>query len=147
MVAAFDRKNFMLYLFLIVFNIGAWALALVTFHQHPLLVGSSLLAYSFGLHHAVDADHIAAIDNVIRKLMHADRRLTTVGLMFSLGHSTVVIAASIAIAITAGAAQTWIAHFKTIGGLVGALVSTTFLLSLAAKNLAVLRSVIGLFAE
>lgn len=131
---SFRQQVFMLYLLLIVFNIGAWALALVVFHQHPLLVGTSLLAYSFGLRHAVDADHIAAIDNVTRKLMHGDRRPMTVGLMFSLDHAPIVIAASIAIAITAGAAQTWIAHFKTIGGLVGAAVSTTFLALACCKE-------------
>lgn len=143
----FRRKILVLYLFLLAFNLGAWAVALVTFRQHSLLIGTSLLAYTFGLRHAVDADHIAAIDNVTRKLMHADSRPTTVGLMFSLGHSTVVVAASIAIAITAGATQAWIADFKTIGEVVGALVSTIFLLSLAGMNLSVLRSVICLFRK
>jgi high-affinity nickel-transport protein len=58
-----------LYAALLTFNLGAWLWAFIAFHDYPLLLGTSLLAYSFGLRHAVDADHIAAIDNVTRKLM------------------------------------------------------------------------------
>ena len=50
-------------------NVAVWIWAVVSFHGYPLLLGTSLLAYTFGLRHAVDADHIAAIDNVTRKLM------------------------------------------------------------------------------
>ncbi len=71
----------------------------------PLLLGTALLAYSFGLRHAVDADHIAAIDNVTRKLMQEGKRPVAVGFMFSLGHSTIVVLGSAAIAATALALQ------------------------------------------
>lgn len=64
-------------------------------------MGMALLAYSFGLRHAVDADHIAAIDNVTRKLMQQGKTPIAVGTFFSLGHSTIVILASLAIAATA----------------------------------------------
>src|SRR5271170_3891126 len=57
-----------------------------------------MLAYSFGLRHAFDADHIAAIDNVTRKLIQEGKRPVGVGLFFSLGHSTIVVGLSIAIA-------------------------------------------------
>ena len=58
-----------IYAILLVFNAAAWLWAVLAFRHYPLLLGTALLAYSFGLRHAVDADHIAAIDNVTRKLM------------------------------------------------------------------------------
>ncbi|MFM0738728.1 HoxN/HupN/NixA family nickel/cobalt transporter [Paraburkholderia xenovorans] len=134
-----------LYLLLIAFNVGAWVWAFAAFHHYPLLMGTSLLAYSFGLRHAVDADHIAAIDNVTRKLMQAGKRPITVGLMFSLGHSTIVVLASVGIAATAMALQTRMAGFKEIGGLIGTVVSTLFLFAIALMNLVILRSVIRAF--
>jgi len=74
-----------LYALLTGFNIAAWCWAFVAFHRFPVLLGTAFLAYSFGLRHAVDADHIAAIDNVTRKLMQQGKRPVAVGLMFSLG--------------------------------------------------------------
>ena len=76
---------------LIAANVLAWVWALIAFHDYPVLVGTAFLAYTFGLRHAVDADHIAAIDNVTRKLMQEGKRPVSVGLFFSLGHSTVVV--------------------------------------------------------
>ena len=90
-----------MYVFLALANIALWVIAFVTFHHYPVLLGTSLLAYSFGLRHAVDADHIAAIDNVTRKLMQQGQRPVGVGLFFSLGHSTIVFGLSAAVAITA----------------------------------------------
>jgi high-affinity nickel-transport protein len=139
------RKISGLYLLLIAFNAGAWGWAFAAFHQYPLLMGTSLLAYSFGLRHAVDADHIAAIDNVTRKLMQEGKRPITVGLMFSLGHSTIVVLASVGIAATAMALQSRMDGFKEIGGLIGTLVSTFFLFAIALMNLVILRSVIRAF--
>src|ERR1700730_16877276 len=72
-------------------NIGAWVWAILAFHDKPLLLGTAFLAYSFGLRHAVDADHIAAIDNVTRKLMQEGQRPVSVGFFFSLGHSTISV--------------------------------------------------------
>lgn len=139
------QKISWLYLLLIAFNVGAWVWAFIAFHQYPLLMGTSLLAYSFGLRHAVDADHIAAIDNVTRKLMQEGKRPITVGLMFSLGHSTIVVLASVGIAATAMALQSKMTEFKEIGGLIGTLVSTFFLFAIALMNLIILRSVIRAF--
>src|SRR5579862_6898782 len=84
---------------LIAANILAWAWALIAFRDYPVLVGTAFLAYAFGLRHAVDADHIAAIDNVTRKLMQDGKRPVAAGLFFSLGHSTVVVVASAAVAL------------------------------------------------
>ena len=80
-----------IYGILFTFNAAAWLWAIVAFRHYPLLLGTALLAYSFGLRHAVDADHIAAIDNVTRKLMQQGKRPVAVGFMFSLGHSTIVV--------------------------------------------------------
>ena len=134
-----------MYTLLLVMNVGAWLWAFFTFRHYPLLMGTSFLAYSFGLRHAVDADHIAAIDNVTRKLMQEGKRPVAVGFMFSLGHSTVVILACVVIAATALAFKTQIDSVREIGGLIGTLVSAFFLLIIAAINLVVLRSVYQTF--
>ena len=126
---------------LVGFNLGAWAWAFAAFHRHPVLLGAALLAWVFGLRHAVDADHIAAIDNVVRKLIQDGRRADTAGLWFSLGHSTVVVLASLAIAASAIGIQTWLGVARQIGGVAGTLVSAFFLMGIAIANLFVLRGV------
>ncbi len=90
-----------IYLVLLMMNVSAWVWALIAFRHYPVLLGTAFLAYSFGLRHAVDADHIAAIDNVTRKLMQEGKRPVAVGFMFSLGHSTIVVLGSIALSATA----------------------------------------------
>jgi nickel/cobalt transporter (NiCoT) family protein len=127
------------------FNLAAWCWAFVAFHRFPVLLGTAFLAYSFGLRHAVDADHIAAIDNVTRKLMQQGKRPVAVGLMFSLGHSTIVIVGSIAIAATALALQHRFDSVREIGGVIGTLVSALFLFAIALVNLIVLQAVIRSF--
>lgn len=122
-------------------NLGAWGWAFAAFGDEPLLLGAALLAYVFGLRHAVDADHIAAIDNVVRKLMQEKKRPLSVGFFFSLGHSTVVVLAAVAIAATAAALQGEMGAFGEIGGLVGTAVSSAFLLLIAVANLFILRGV------
>jgi high-affinity nickel-transport protein len=116
----------------------AWLAAFLAFRGHPLLIGTALLAYSFGLRHAVDADHIAAIDNVTRKLMQEGKRPVTVGFFFSLGHSTVVVLASAAVAGTALALQSRFDALKEVGGIVGTSISALFLFAVAMANLAIL---------
>ncbi|MFL9963189.1 HoxN/HupN/NixA family nickel/cobalt transporter [Paraburkholderia sediminicola] len=130
-----------LYAVLIAANLGAWGWALIGFRHYPLLLGTALLAYGFGLRHAVDADHIAAIDAVTRKLMQTGKRPLGVGLAFSLGHSTIVIAATIGMAWTAHSLHGRFETFKEVGGTLGTVVSATFLLVLAAVNLVILRDV------
>jgi high-affinity nickel-transport protein len=135
-----------MYAFLCAVNLGAWAWALIAFHNHPLLLGSALLAYSFGLRHAVDADHIAAIDNVTRKLMQDGKRPVAVGLYFSLGHSTIVILASTAVAAAAITLQSQFESYKTVGGMIGTLVSALFLLVIAGMNLLILANLLRTFS-
>jgi high-affinity nickel-transport protein len=134
-----------LYTILIGGNVGAWAWALIAFHHHPVLLSLAFLAYGFGLRHAVDADHIAAIDNVTRKLMQEGKRPVAVGFFFSLGHSTIVIMASVAIAATATALKTQFGAFQAVGGVIGTLVSALFLLAIAAMNFVILVTVYRTF--
>jgi high-affinity nickel-transport protein len=134
-----------LYTILIAANLAAWAWAFIAFRHHPVLLGTALLTYSFGLRHAVDADHIAAIDNVTRKLMQEGKRPVSVGFFFSLGHSTIVILASVAIAATATAFKSQIDGLHNIGGVIGTLVSALFLLAIAAMNIVILIGVYRTF--
>jgi high-affinity nickel-transport protein len=134
-----------LYVVLAAANLGAWAWAFAAFRHYPLLLGTSLLAYGLGLRHAMDADHIAAIDNVTRKLMQEGKRPLSVGFFFSLGHSTVVCIASIAIAATAMALRGRFQAFHDVGSTIGTLVSALFLLAIAVMNLFILGSVYRAF--
>jgi high-affinity nickel-transport protein len=134
-----------LLLALVVANVVVWAWALSAFHAYPLLLGTALLAYGLGVRHAIDADHIAAIDNVTRKLMHGGKRPVGVGFFFSLGHSTVVVLASIAIAVTATALTRQFAAFHAIGSMIGTVVSAIFLLVIAIMNVFILVSVYRTF--
>src|SRR5258708_27656167 len=132
--AAMRGKLFGIFAVLVGANVVAWAWALIAFHDYPVLLGTAFLAYSFGLRHAVDADHIAAIDNVTRKLMQEGRRPVAAGFYFSLGHSTVVVLASVGVAVTAAAFKEQLESFQTIGGVIGTSVSAAFLLLIAAIN-------------
>ncbi len=122
-------------------NLLVWLWALLVFRDRPVLLGTALLAYTFGLRHAVDADHIAAIDNVTRKLMQDGKRPVTIGFFFSLGHSAVVVAMSLAVAFAAVAIQARFASLRAIGGLISTSVSAFFLFAVALVNLVILVSV------
>ena len=136
-----------IYIVLAIFNVAVWLWAIIAFRPYPLLLGTALLAYSLGLRHAVDADHIAAIDNVTRKLMQQGKRPVAVGFMFSLGHSTIVVLGTAAIAATALALQHRLDAVRQIGGIIGTLVSTFFLLGIGIVNLIVLRSIYQAFVR
>src|SRR5438045_1338267 len=142
------RKVIGIYVLLIAFNLAAWAVAFLGFSiQYPALLGVALLAYTFGLRHSVDADHISAIDNVTRKLMQENKRPVAVGFFFSLGHSTVVVALTIAIAIAATIIQTSIPALKNAGGLIGTSVSAIFLFLIAIINMLVLWEILQMFRK
>ena len=129
-----------IYILLISANLAAWAWAILIFREQPILLGTALLAYGFGLRHAVDADHIAAIDNVTRKLMQDGKRPVSVGFFFAMGHSAVVVGAAAVIALTASALEGFEA-LKGAGGIVSTGVSALFLFTIAAMNLLILRGV------
>ncbi|MFB6450121.1 HoxN/HupN/NixA family nickel/cobalt transporter [Bradyrhizobium tunisiense] len=121
---------------LIAANIAAWAWAFALFGDRPTVLATALLAWVFGLRHAVDADHIAAIDNVVRKLMQSGGAPHSVGLHFALGHSTVVVVATILLAlgvVSLGGDSL----LEEIGGFIGTSVSALFLLVIAAINLVI----------
>lgn len=126
-------------------NAVVWIIALITFHHFPLLLGTCLLAYGFGLRHAMDADHISAIDNVTRKLMNDGQRPALVGFFFSLGHSTIVVILSVLIALSGTHIHHYFPALERVGGLVGTLISALFLLAVAGINLLVLREVFRAF--
>jgi high-affinity nickel-transport protein len=138
------RRAALLCLGLAAANAGLWALAGAVFGAHPALLGAALLAYGFGLRHAVDADHIAAIDNVTRKLAQTGQRPIGVGFFFSLGHASVVFGLTAIIAATSLAARNWLAPLAGWGGGLGTLVSAFFLLTAAAANALILASLIAL---
>jgi len=139
--AALRRRVAGIYAILAAFNVGAWIWAFVALHAHPLLLGTGLLAYGFGLRHAVDADHIAAIDNVTRKLMQHGQRPVSVGFFFALGHSAVVLLVAVAVAATAATLESRVDAWKGVGGVISTSVSALFLFFIAAMNLAILRGV------
>jgi high-affinity nickel-transport protein len=145
LLAGVKGRMVSLYALLIGFNGAAWVWALIAFHNHPVLLGTAFLAYTFGLRHAVDADHIAAIDNVTRKLMQQGKRPVAVGFFFSLGHSTIVLGLSVAIALTSAAIKNRFNSFEAIGGIIGTSVSAFFLLAIAVANLIILISVYRTF--
>jgi nickel/cobalt transporter (NiCoT) family protein len=135
------RKLLGIYAVLVGFNVTIWVLAFVEFADRPTLLGTALLAYILGLRHAVDADHIAAIDNVVRKLMNENKRPLSAGLFFSLGHSTVVVLATAVIALSSASLQGRFEAFRATGGVIGTAVSAVFPLLIALINIMILRSV------
>ena len=141
----FRGRVFGIYASLIAANLGAWIWSFVAFAHQPVLIGTGVLAYSLGLRHAIDPDHIAAIDNVTRNLMQQGKRPVAVGFFFALGHSTVVVVASVAVAMTANALSNKLVSYREIGGVIGTSVSALFLLIIAIANLVVLRSVYQAF--
>src|SRR5436309_510185 len=124
------------YGFLAVVHVAAWGAVLVASTSYPILLPLGLLAYTFGLRHAVDADHIAAIDNTTRKLMQDGQRPVAVGFFFSLGHSTVVVALSILLALSTAYVEKYLPGFKATGAVIGTAVSCLFLLLIGLLNLA-----------
>ncbi len=138
-------KVISIYALLVGFNIVIWLITLFAASQFSTLLATGFLAYTLGLRHAVDADHIAAIDNVTRKLMQEGKRPVATGLFFSLGHSSVVILASLLLAFAARAFQQNEETFKSVGGLIGPAVSAFFLFAIGIINLLVLLDLIKMF--
>ena len=139
--ASLKPRVIALYVLLLAANIGAWGAAFLLFRDKPVLMGTAFLAYVFGLRHAFDADHIAAIDNAVRKLMQEGRKPVGIGFFFSLGHSSIVIIASGLIAAGAATLQGRLDAFHDFGGVVGTLVSAFFLVAIGMVNLLGLRGI------
>lgn len=131
----------LIYVILILANLAAWGGAGLAFAGHPALLGTALLAYTLGLRHAFDADHIAAIDNVVRKMRTEDKAPYSAGFFFSLGHSTVVVLACIAVTLSASALKSHLGEARDAGGIIGTAVSASFLLIIGFANLVVLKGI------
>jgi nickel/cobalt transporter (NiCoT) family protein len=116
-------------------NVASWLWAWMLFGDRPVPMGAAALVYILGLRHALDADHIAAIDNVVRRLIETGQKPVATGFFFSLGHSTVVLLAVILIAATAAVLPTDLEAVKAIVAFAGRLVSALLLLAIACANL------------
>ncbi|HET7580187.1 MAG TPA: HoxN/HupN/NixA family nickel/cobalt transporter [Bacillales bacterium] len=115
---------------------------LIGAREHPVLLGMAFVAWTLGLRHAFDADHIAAIDNTVRKLLQQNKNPVGVGCYFSLGHSTVVFLMAVVLTLAVQWAKQELPHAQAIGGLIGITVSGCFLILIGLMNLVIL---IGLF--
>lgn len=127
-----------MYVALGLINLLAWGWAYAVLRTSPELLGTVFLAYSFGLRHAMDADHIAAIDNVTRKLMNDGKRPICVGFFFALGHALMVVLGAVFVALAAQALADHFAAFKDAGTIIGTVASASFLLAIGAVNIVLL---------
>jgi len=125
--------------------VGWGVLVLVVTPARPGLLGTGVLAYSLGLRHAFDADHVAAIDNTTRAFREEGRRQIGVGFFFSLGHSTVVAAMALALTLATRSAQAELPVLHAVGGLFGTVVSGSFLSLIGLLNLVVLVDLVRVF--
>ena len=128
---------------------GVFILFVLPSHYKGLGIGIALLAYSLGLRHAFDADHISAIDNTTRKLMQEGKRPLSIGYWFSLGHSTIVVAIGIGVVVAEKAVYRVISNshsgLEHFGGIFGTAVSACFLYLIALLNLVILRGIFRVF--
>ena len=130
-------------------HVAGWGLLLAAAAGQPTILALGGLAYTFGLRHAFDADHISAIDNTTRKLLQDGRKPVGVGFFFSLGHSTVVFLIAVALGLTVK----WVVEgvvsnggqLRSIGGEVGTLVSGGFLVLIGILNLLVLIDIVRVY--
>lgn len=132
------RRGALLLASLILLNILVGIATIFLGARYPILSGLAILAWGFGFRHAMDADHIAAIDNVTRRLLYRGKPSVGIGVFFSLGHSTIVLLLTIIILFFAPLAQGHIESWKEIGAIMGATVSAVFLILIGTINFTVL---------
>ncbi|CAK1364823.1 High-affinity nickel transport protein nic1 [Cercospora beticola] len=121
-------------LLLVVVQVVVWVAVGIVLHFHTALISTAVLSYTLGLRHALDADHISAIDLMTRRLVASGQKPVTVGTYFSLGHSTIVIVTSIVVAASSAAIQKRFDGFSTVGSIIGSSVSAAFLIILGTMN-------------
>lgn len=127
-------------------HLAGWGLFIAFAHDlGPAFAAAGGLAYSLGLRHAFDADHIAAIDDTTRYLIQRGERPMGVGFFFSLGHSTIVLALAVGIAVAATSVQRRLPGMEHVGGIIGASVSSVFLLAIAIADFLILRAIVGVW--
>lgn len=143
------RKIVGIYALLLSLNVVLWGVSLVTAVRYPVFLALAAAAFTLGLRHAFDADHIAAIDNVTRKLMQERKRPATVGLFFSLGHSSVVFIVAVLIGLGANFLRQGIqngnSRLEITAGLIGTSVSAVFLFAMAIINIIILVQIVQAF--
>jgi high-affinity nickel-transport protein len=128
-------------------HLVGWGLFVYYSRSNPGLAGLGTLAYTFGLRHAFDADHIAAIDNTTRKFLADGKRSLGTGFFFSLGHSTIVFSLAAGLAIAAKTVNSKVGAFHDYGTYVGAGVSGTFLWIIGILNLLVLLDIVRIYRD
>jgi len=142
----------------IVLNVAGWGMLAAALHGHYHItkteifgVGTGILAYTLGMRHAFDADHIAAIDNTTRKLVSEGKRPLSVGFFFSLGHSSVVFVLALLLNFGIRALNSQVRNngstLHEVTGIIGTMVSGTFLFLIAALNVVVLVSIAKVFRQ
>jgi high-affinity nickel-transport protein len=136
-----------LYGFVAALHALGWGLYLHYAGSYPALVGLGFVAYMFGLRHAFDADHIAAVDDTVRFMLQKGKSPLGVGFFFSLGHATIVLALAVAIGFTASAVKHQLPQLQNIGGILGASVSGTFLWVIGILNLLVLLDILKVWEK
>jgi nickel/cobalt transporter (NiCoT) family protein len=139
-----SRLSF-LYGFIGLLHVLGWGTYLHYAGRYPQLVGLGFAAYMFGLRHAFDADHIAAVDDTVRYMLQRGKRPLGVGFFFSLGHSTIVLALAIGVIFAAAAVKAGLPQLKNMGAIIGAGVSGTFLWIIGILNLLVLLDILRIW--
>ncbi|MGH8427165.1 MAG: HoxN/HupN/NixA family nickel/cobalt transporter [Gammaproteobacteria bacterium] len=136
-----------LYGFVATLHIVGWGLFLYYSAHYPALIGLGFVAYMFGLRHAFDADHIAAIDDTVRYMLQKGKKPLGIGFFFSLGHSTIVFGLAVVITFAAVAIKHNLPAMQNAGGLIGAGVSGTFLWIIGIINLLVLLDILKIWGQ
>jgi len=138
-------KIFAIYAVLIALTLAGFGASIAIGKVSPLLAGLGIVCYVLGLRHSFDCDHIAAIDNTTRKLIHQGKRPSTVGMWFSLGHSTVVVALIVALIFVSRFVMGAIPALESGGAVIGTLVSGVFLILIGLTNVTIVLSIYGMF--
>lgn len=142
------KKSILLYSMLLIYTVIVWFWAFYALHDKPFLFSTAVLAYTFGLRHAVDADHIAAIDNVTRKLMQEGKQPISLGFFFSMGHSTVVVIATLVVAmVTSTFMHSTFSEWHRTANVICTSISAIFLFLIAIINLIIFSSIWKTFQE
>ncbi len=136
-----------MYGFVVLLHVLGWGLFVGVASKYPAFAGAGVLAYTFGLRHAFDADHISAIDDTTRFMLQKGKRPLGVGFFFSLGHSTIVFSLAFGLAFAAKAVESRIPGWQNVGGTIGASVSGLFLWIIGLLNLIVLLEIIRIWGQ
>jgi nickel/cobalt transporter (NiCoT) family protein len=136
-----------LYAFIAFLHIVGWGLFVYYSSRYPAMLGLGFAAYMFGLRHAFDADHIAAVDDTVRYMLQKGQQPLGVGFFFSLGHSTIVLALAVAVMLAATLIKQELPGLQSLGSVIGASVSGIFLWVIGILNLLVLLDILKVWQK